>query len=89
MTTLKITNLSDELYNHIQEVASQNNLTIDEATIYLLNQSYQSHQKISNQDQTSNNMSAILQRIRSRPRVKPEDFGLKDSTILIQEDRNR
>jgi hypothetical protein len=34
-------------------------------------------------------MLAILQRIRNRPRVNPRDFGLTDSTILIQEDRNR
>lgn len=89
MTTLKIKNLSDELYNHIQEIAAQKNMTIDETIIYLLNQSYQSYQMSINQQQNNDTMSTILQRIRSRQRVNPEDFGLKDSTILIQEDRNR
>ncbi|HEY9706076.1 MAG TPA: hypothetical protein V6C58_26810 [Allocoleopsis sp.] len=88
MTTLKIKNLSDELYTHVQNVASQKNLTIDETIIYLLNQSYQSYKLTINQEKKSD-MSAVLQRIRSRPRVNPQDFGLKDSTILIQEDRNR
>jgi hypothetical protein len=30
-----------------------------------------------------------LARIRSRPRVNPQNFGLPDSTELIREDRNR
>jgi antitoxin (DNA-binding transcriptional repressor) of toxin-antitoxin stability system len=30
-----------------------------------------------------------LARIRSRSRVNPLEFGLPDSTVLIQEDRNR
>jgi hypothetical protein len=89
MTTLEIQNLSDELYNHIQEIAFQKSLTINEAIIYLLNQSHQSHKVTINQKQDNNSMAEILQRIRSRPRINPEDFGLKDSTTLIQEDRNR
>jgi antitoxin (DNA-binding transcriptional repressor) of toxin-antitoxin stability system len=30
-----------------------------------------------------------LTRIRSRPRINPLEFGLPDSTVLINEDRNR
>jgi hypothetical protein len=33
--------------------------------------------------------TAALARIRSRPRVDPQDFGLPDSTDLIREDRDR
>lgn len=87
MNNLKIKNLSDELYTHIQDLAAQKQLTINDTIIYLLNQSYQSHKVTINQQ--SDTMSAILQRIRNRPRVNPQDFGLKDSTILIQEDRDR
>jgi hypothetical protein len=43
-------------------------------------------QIINNQLQQS---TAALARIRSRPRVNPQDFGLPDSTDMIREDRDR
>ncbi|MBD2181324.1 hypothetical protein H6S82_01525 [Planktothrix sp. FACHB-1355] len=89
MATLQIENLPDELYSRIQCLASEKNFTFNEAVIHLLKQSLESDKAIVNQTQESKPMSAILQRIRSRPRVKPSDFGLTDSTLLIREDRNR
>jgi plasmid stability protein len=89
MATLQIENLPDELYSRIQCLASENNFTLNEAVIHLLKQSFESDKVMINQAQESNPMSAILQRIRSRSRVNPSDFGLMDSTVLIQEDRNR
>jgi hypothetical protein len=89
MATLQIENLPDELYSRIQSLASEKNLTLNEAVIGLLKQSFESDKKMINQTQQSEPMSAILHRIRNRPRVNPSDFGLTDSTILIREDRNR
>ncbi len=89
MTTLQIENLPDELSSRIQCLASEKNFTFNEAVIHLLKQSFESDKVMINQTQESKPMSAILQRIRSRPRVNPSDFGLTDSTLLIREDRNR
>jgi hypothetical protein len=88
MATLQIDNLPDELYSRIQCLASEKNLTLNEAVIRLLKRSFESD-KVTDRAQENQPMSAILQRIRSRPRVDPSDFGLMDSTILIAEDRNR
>jgi len=89
MATLQIENLPDELYNRIQSLAAENNLTLNEAIIYLLKQGFQPNElKIIQKPQTTP-MSEILQKIRSRPKVNPINFGLPDSTILIGEDRNR
>lgn len=88
MATLQIENLPDELYNRIQSLATENNFTLNEAVIYLLKQGLQPNElKIVQQQKKP--MSGILQKIRSRPRVNPIDFGLPDSTVLIREDRNR
>jgi plasmid stability protein len=87
MAKLQIENLPDELYSQIECLASEKNFTLNDAVIHLLTQSLSFEPDkvmINNQP-----MSAILQRIRNRPRVNPRDFGLTDSTILIQEDRNR
>lgn len=89
MATLKIDNLPEELYSYIQSLAFEKNLTINEATIYLLKQSFESEKVNKNPEKENKQISATLQRIRTRHRVNPMDFGLKDSTILIQEDRNR
>ncbi|HEY9864721.1 MAG TPA: hypothetical protein V6D21_11150 [Candidatus Obscuribacterales bacterium] len=87
MAKLQIENLPDELYSQIECLASEKNFTVNDAVIHLLTQSLLFEpDKIMINNQP---MSAILQRIRNRPRVNPRDFGLTDSTILIQEDRNR
>ena len=89
MATLQIENLPDELYSRIQCLASAKNLTLNEAVIRLLKRSFESDKVTLDLAQENQPMSAIIQRIRSRPRVNPSDFGLMDSTILIAEDRNR
>ncbi|WP_374789297.1 MULTISPECIES: hypothetical protein [Aerosakkonema] len=81
MATLQIENLPDELYSRIQCLASDKNVTLNEAVIHLLKQSFESEKVVITQVQESQPMSAILQRIRSRPRVNPSDFGLMDSRI--------
>lgn len=88
MATLQIENLPDELYSRIQCLASEKKLTLNEAVIRLLKRSFESD-KVTDLAQENQPMSAIIQRIRSRPRVNPSDFGLMDSTNLIAEDRNR
>ena len=89
MATLQIENLPDDLYSRIQSLAAENNFTLNEAVIYLLKQAFEPNEVKMAQDQQTKLMSEVLQRIRSRPRVNPIDFGLPDSTVLIREDRNR
>lgn len=89
MATLQIEDLPDELYSRIQCLASEKQITFNEAVIHLLKQSFEYDKVMISQTQESKPMSAILQRIRSRPRINPSDFGLTDSTLLIREDRNR
>ncbi len=89
MATLQIENLPDDLYNRIQSLAAENNFTLDEAVIHILKQAFQPNELKINQKRQTKPMSEILQKIRSRPRVNPIDFGLADSTVLIRADRNR
>ncbi|NJL68056.1 MAG: hypothetical protein HC849_08025 [Oscillatoriales cyanobacterium RU_3_3] len=89
MATLQIENLPDELYSRIQCLASEQQLTLNEAVIHLLKRSFEPDKIAIDPAQESQPMSVILKRIRSRLRVNPSDFGLMDSTILIAEDRNR
>jgi hypothetical protein len=89
MATLQIENLPDELYHRIQHLATEKKYTINEAIIYLLQESFQSYNPTLISEPPTKNTAEILQKIRSRPRVNPMDFGMVDSTLLIQEDRNR
>lgn len=89
MATLQIENLPDELYDHIQSLASEQNVTLNEAVIHILKQAFQSDEVRRVQEGQLKPMSEILEKIRSRPRVNPINFGLPDSTVLIREDRNR
>jgi plasmid stability protein len=89
MANLQIKNLPDDLYSRIQSLAVQENVSFDEAVIQLLTQAFQLPAIGIVQNQSSQSMSEILKRIRSRPRVNPSNFGLPDSTVLLQEDRSR
>ena len=89
MATLQIENLPDELYDHIQSLASEQNVTLNEAVIHILKQAFQSDEIIRAQEKQIKPMAEILEKIRSRPRVNPLHFGLPDSTVLIREDRDR
>ncbi|MBC6419753.1 MAG: hypothetical protein GDA44_13815 [Prochloron sp. SP5CPC1] len=89
MTTIQIENVPDELYNHIQSLAAEKNLTLNGAVIHLLQYAFQTDAPKMLQERPVLPMSEILQRIRSRTKVQPINFGLPDSTVLIREDRNR
>ncbi|NEQ27081.1 MAG: hypothetical protein F6K28_50335 [Microcoleus sp. SIO2G3] len=89
MATLQINNLPEDVYSNLQNLANQKNLTLDEAVIHLLKQAFQSLDIDVVQDQQARSIAEVLTQIRSRPRVNPIDSGLLDSTILIQNDRNR
>jgi plasmid stability protein len=89
MATLQIENLPDELYKRIQSLAAENNFSVNEAAIYLLKQAFEPNDVKMTQEWQDKTGSEVLERIRSRPRVNPIDFGLPDSTVLIREDRNR
>ena len=86
MATLQIENLSDELYNCVQSLAADKQLTVNETVIFLLKQAFQSNPQQTDQIKS---MGEVLKKIRDRPRINPMSFGLPDSTTLIREDRNR
>jgi antitoxin FitA len=88
MAILQIENLPDEIYRGIQSLAAEHNFTLNEAAIYLLKQAFHLDEVKTSRDRQPQ-MSEVLQRIRSRSRVNPIDFGLQDSTVLIREDRSR
>jgi hypothetical protein len=89
MTTLKIENLPDELYRRLQSLASEQQWTVNEAVIHVLAQSLDVNQTLSEPVPERESMADVLHRIRSRPRANPQDFGFRDSTVLIREDRDR
>jgi hypothetical protein len=91
MTTLQIENLPEELYHHIQTLAIAKNVSVNDVVIQLLQQASPlnptSAQVSSSQD--FQHTTEALNRIRSRPRINPSEFGFPDSTELIREDRDR
>ncbi|PSB02016.1 hypothetical protein [Merismopedia glauca] len=89
MATLQIENLPDEIYSSIQTLAVENNLTVNEAIVYLLKQAFKPDRVKGNRKLEQESMSEVLKRISSRYRANPSDLGLPDSTILIREDRHR
>ncbi|MDJ1173320.1 hypothetical protein [Roseofilum capinflatum] len=89
MATLQIENLPDEVYRRLQSLASEQQWTVNEAVIHVLAQSLDANQTITESVPEMESMSDILHRIRSRPRANPQDFGFRDSTVLIREDRDR
>lgn len=99
MATLNIDNLPDELLTQIQQLAKENNRTVTEQAIALLQQSLNKPQDklkflISPEtdptwEERRKAVPQVLKDIRSRRHVNPTDFGLPDSTELIREDRER
>ncbi|MEQ8963429.1 MAG: hypothetical protein RLP02_36915 [Coleofasciculus sp. C2-GNP5-27] len=89
MATLQIENLPDELYNRIQSLAADHHLTLNEAVIHILQQAFQPNELKMLHECEAKPMSEILRKIRDRPRIDPNSFGIPDSTVLIREDRNR
>ncbi|MFB2877199.1 FitA-like ribbon-helix-helix domain-containing protein [Floridanema aerugineum] len=99
MATLTIENLPDDLMAQLQQLASQNNQTINEQIINLLKEAIQKPQLplkflISPEtdptwEERRKAVPQILADLDKRRRLNPADFGLPDSTELIREDRER
>ncbi|MGK7873367.1 MAG: hypothetical protein AB4426_08645 [Xenococcaceae cyanobacterium] len=99
MTTLILENLPDELIEQIQQLARQQNQSINDQAICLLKQALQKNQTplkflISPEtdptwEERRKAVPKVLAEIRTRRRVNPSEFGLPDSTELIREDRDR
>lgn len=99
MATLTIENLPDDLMAQLQQLASQNNQTINEQIINLLKQVVQKPQPplkflISPEtdptwEERRKAVPQLLADLDKRRRLNPTDFGLPDSTELIREDRER
>ena len=96
MTNLILKNIPDKL---IEQIAQQNEQSVNEQIISILKQAVQqpqtplkfliSPETDSTQEERRKATPKILAEIRSRRRVNPTDFGLLDSTELIREDRER
>ncbi|NEP09461.1 MAG: hypothetical protein F6K14_04350 [Symploca sp. SIO2C1] len=99
MATLTLEDLPDYLIKEIQQLAQQNNQSINEQIINLLQQAIQKPQPplkflISPEtdptwEKRREATSQILADIDKRRRLNPADFGLPDSTELLSEDRER
>jgi antitoxin FitA len=99
MATLTIENLPDDLMAQLQQLASQNNQTINEQIINILKQVVQKPQPplkflISPEtdptwEERRKAVPQLLADLDKRRRLNPTDFGLPDSTELIREDRER
>lgn len=99
MATLNINNLPDELLTQIEQLAKENNRTVTEQAIALLQQSLnkpQDNLKFLLSPETDPTweerrkaVPQLQEEIDSYCRVDPADFGLPDSTELIREDRDR
>ena len=99
MATLNIKNIPDELLTQIEQLAKENNRTVTEQAITLLQQSLSKPQEklkflISPEtDPTWEEKRKAIPKLQAEidrhRRVNPADFGLPDSTELIREDRDR
>jgi hypothetical protein len=93
MAALNLENVPDDLYACIRDLATQKNLSLNDLVIQVLKQAFQATpttpQVAAPQPQSFVPATEVLTRIRSRSRVNPTNFGLPDSTTLLQEDRSR
>ena len=90
MATLKLENLSPELLSQIRQLAQQNQCSVDQQAIALIQQSLaRTSHKDSSWSKRRQEVNVTLRNIRSRRRVNPQDHNLPDSTQLIREDRER
>lgn len=88
MATLHVRNVPDYLYARLQQLASAQHRSISAQVIALLESALPVEEQ-QPQGETSKSITKILAESRRRRRVNPADFGLPDSTTLIQEDRDR
>jgi hypothetical protein len=99
MTNLILNNIPDKLIEQIEQLAQQNDQSVNEQIISILKQAVQqpptplkfliSPETDPTWEERRKATPKILAEIRSRRRVNPTGFGLPDSTELIREDRER
>ena len=88
MAILRELELPDDLYEHLQKLAFNQNSSIEAQAIAIL-QSVVSTKTVQSATETTKPIKEILTESRNRRRLNPADFGLPDSTELIREDRDR
>jgi plasmid stability protein len=82
MANVLIQNLPDDLLAQIQQLAEQQQQSIDDQIILLLSRAIQSEQPKPTQ-------AELLQQIEEYRSFRPANYGLPDSLTLLQEDRAR
>lgn len=87
MANLRIEGLPDALYQSIQTIANAKKVSLNDAAIQMLAQAAST--EFVGQQIELEQVKKTLAEIQNFPRKNPTDFGLPDSTLLIQEDRNR
>lgn len=80
MATLHVRNVPDSLYERLRQQAESQNRSLSAEVIILLNRAL---------EDTANDQSAVLARIRRRRSFSPAAAGAPDSTALLREDRER
>lgn len=78
MATLQIENLPEHLYGYLQNLATTQNISLNETVIQLLQQISYSVESIA--VERTHSTAEIFERIRSRPRRDPMSVGLSGST---------
>jgi hypothetical protein len=99
MATIILENLPDKLIEQIQKLAQQNDQTINEQIISILQRAVEQPQSplkflISPEtdptwEERRKAVPQLQAQIDQSRRLNPQDYGLPDSTELIREDRER
>lgn len=82
MATLHVRNMPDELYGRLKQYAQAQNRSLSAQVITLLNQAIEHEAQRSQQQQ-------LLDEIRRRRFVYPNDVDVEDSATLLREERER
>lgn len=82
MATLHVRNMPDELYGRLKQYAQAQNRSLSAQVITLLNQAIEYEAQRREQQQ-------LLDEIRRRRFVYPNDVDVEDSATLLREERER
>lgn len=88
MAILHVSNVPDDLYKKLQELAKAENRSINAQVITLLQQALPP-QTQETEDQRRKNVPKLLEEIRLRREQRSAETEWPDSTELIREDRAR
>ncbi len=88
MAILHVSNVPDDLYKKLQELAKAENRSINAQVITLLQQALPP-QTQETEDQRRKNVPKLLEEIRLRREQRSAEAEWPDSTELIREDRAR